>query len=125
MLVTLPFTFLLLDYWPLGRIERFSIKELLPLVKEKLPFFALSAASSVITIIAQSAGGAVQSTETIPFADRLANAVVAYAKYVAMMFYPADLGVWYPFETNLGVAMIAVSAILLIGVTVFAVMRRN
>jgi len=51
MLVTLPVVLLLLDHWPLRRSALGS------LVKEKIPFFALSAASSVITVIAQKQGG--------------------------------------------------------------------
>ncbi len=117
MLVTLPFTLLLLDYWPLERIENFDIKKIWPLAREKLPFFALAAASSVVTIFAQQAGGAIQSTTIIPFTARLANAVVAYAKYAAMMFYPADLGVWYPFEANINPVVIAISAVVVIAIS--------
>src|SRR5205085_2169678 len=50
MLVTLPFIFLLLDYWPLKRPL---------LIKEKLPFFALSAVSSMVTLVVQRNGGAI------------------------------------------------------------------
>lgn len=117
MLVTLPFTLLLLDYWPLARIDKFNAKAIWPLIREKLPFFALAAASSIVTIFAQQAGGAVQSTTLIPFTARLANASVAYAKYVAMMFYPANLGAWYPFDANLDSATIAVSVALIVGVS--------
>ena len=43
MAVTLPFVLLLLDGWPLGRIQnsKFKIQKLPPLIKEKIPFFAL------------------------------------------------------------------------------------
>jgi len=65
--VTLPFVLLLLDYWPLGRIQRFSSRARghmasqerqkretwLRLVVEKLPLFALSAASCAATLVAQ------------------------------------------------------------------------
>lgn len=115
MLVTMPFTLLLLDYWPLGRIESFDPKSIWPLVREKLPFFALTAASSFVTIFAQQAGGAIQSTTIIPFTARLANALTAYAKYTAMLFYPAELGVWYPFDADIGPVTIAISAAVVIG----------
>jgi len=117
MLVTLPFTLLLLDYWPLERIENFNAKNIWPLVREKLPFFGFAAASSVVTIFAQQAGGAIQSTTIIPITARLANAVVAYAKYTAMMFYPADLGVWYPFEADISPAIIAISGVAIITIS--------
>jgi len=57
MLVTLPFLLLLLDYWPLQRLELktpiLKLKTLLPLLIEKLPFFALAAASCLVTFAAQ------------------------------------------------------------------------
>ncbi len=57
MLVTLPFVLLLLDYWPLGRIqnEKLKIKNLLPLLLEKIPFFVLDGglALSLVTFLAQ------------------------------------------------------------------------
>src|SRR5207245_105525 len=60
MLVTFPFVMLLLDYWPLDRWRRATqdsklkteesrFKAFLPLLREKLPFFVLSAASCVVT----------------------------------------------------------------------------
>ena len=64
MLVTWPFVFLLLDYWPLRRlawqpadgIGRFA-KAWAPLIREKLPLICLVAGSMVMTYLAQSAGG--------------------------------------------------------------------
>ena len=40
MLVTLPFTLILLDYWALERFEKWSFSTLAPFFKEKLPYFA-------------------------------------------------------------------------------------
>jgi len=113
MLVTFPFLLLLIDYWPLKRIDEFRWTNLRPIIVEKIPFFALSAISAVVTIVAQKTGGAVQSLETFSLQDRLANAVVSYAKYVVMMFYPTNLAVWYPFDKNLTGLQIGASAILL------------
>ena len=59
ILVTLPFTLLLLDYWPLGRLSPsdsgrpISSAALLRALLEKLPLFALVAAASVVTYLAQ------------------------------------------------------------------------
>src|SRR5437667_7085340 len=82
MLVTLPFVLLLLDYWPLQRLQ-FKPPEadggkLLPLVVEKLPFFALSVGGSVVTFFAQQAGGTVNSLDEVSLGGRLANALVSY-----------------------------------------------
>lgn len=117
MLVTLPFTLILLDYWALERFEKWNFQTLVPLVKEKIPYFLLTIFSAVITILAQKAGGAIQSVETISLPDRLQNALLAYAKYVAMLFYPADLGVWYPFDNNFSPIQIVISLVFLLTAT--------
>jgi len=57
MLVTLPFVLLLCDFWALERWK--SAKDLPALVIEKIPLFALTIASSVITSLAQKSSGAV------------------------------------------------------------------
>jgi tetratricopeptide (TPR) repeat protein len=90
MLVTLPFVLVLVDYWPLGRLRRPALGGL---VLEKLPFLALSAASSVVTFLAQRKGGAVSTV--LPLDARLGNAVISYVRYLAKMLWPAKLSVLY------------------------------
>jgi protein O-mannosyl-transferase len=113
MLVTLPCVLLLLDVWPLRRVgwvevgsgraslpvERASFETARPevgpyLLLEKLPFFALAAASSVATFYVQQAGGSV--TEALGFGARLENAVVAVVRYLGKFVWPFDLAVLYP-----------------------------
>jgi protein O-mannosyl-transferase len=100
MLVTLPFVLLLLDYWPLQRFGRSTLEArrpaLLPLLLEKLPFLALSAAVSVVTVLVQAREGAVASVESIPLGARSGNALVSYCRYLGKLFWPADLAVFYP-----------------------------
>ncbi len=66
-------------------------------VKEKIPFFALAALSSLVTLYAQKTGGAVKSLAVFPFPVRLANAVVAYVKYLSKTIWPERLVVFYPY----------------------------
>jgi len=105
MLVTLPLAFLLLDYWPLDRIRRLPSPETarltsMPrhtigfLIAEKLPLLLVCIASSVATLQAQSRG--ILSTESLPLLQRLANAVVAYVRYLGKIAWPADLAMHYP-----------------------------
>ncbi len=98
MLVTLPFVFLLLDYWPLNRIRNseFGIRNFRSLIREKWPFFVLTAASCVVTFIAQKQGGAVASLATNSLPGRLGNAAVAYVQYLCQTVYPVNLAVIYP-----------------------------
>jgi tetratricopeptide (TPR) repeat protein len=88
MVVTLPCVMLLLDWWPLQRGKPWRV-----LVIEKLPLFALSAGSSIMTWIYQD----VQSLAARSLSDRLANALVAYVKYIATTVWPQDLGLLYPY----------------------------
>ena len=96
MLVTLPFVLLLLDYWPLGRWE-FGLKLSWRLVVEKIPFFALSAASCFVTFLAQSRAEAVASLARFPLRIRLENIPVAYTRYLARCFWPSHLAAYYPY----------------------------
>ncbi len=98
MLVTLPFILLLLDYWPLNRIESINSKGLIRPAIEKIPFFVLSVVSSIITFIAQQKGGSVIELTKLSGKFRLANAFVSYFRYIQKTIWPTKLSVFYPFE---------------------------
>ena len=118
MLVTLPLVLLLLDYWPLGRI-----RQGLGLMWEKLPLLLLAAGSSALTIVAQNKGEAIQSLDTLPLADRIANAPISYVRYIEKMFWPTGLAVYYPHpHQSLLSWKVVGSALLLLGLTVSILM---
>lgn len=102
MVVTLPIVLLLLDYWPLRRLHvSIARRRRLPaLALEKLPLFAMSMLSVLITIKAQSTSGAVRSLESFPPAARAANAILSYARYVGKAMWPSALAVFYPLEAH-------------------------
>jgi tetratricopeptide (TPR) repeat protein len=127
MLVTTPIILLLLDYWPLNRsqkpevrgqrsdIRRARPRWTKPLV-EKISLFALSVASIVATLIAQQV--AIGSTESLPLASRIDNALVTYVNYLRQMFWPVDLVPFYIHpEWRLGIWEIIGAIILLAGIT--------
>jgi len=95
MAVTLPLILLLLDLYPLKRFERYFHKNL-SILLEKIPFFALSITSSVITIIAQDSGGAVRSLERMPLSFRLINGLHSLVYYLEKMIWPHMLVPFYP-----------------------------
>jgi tetratricopeptide (TPR) repeat protein len=99
MLVTLPFVLLLLDVWPLNRWrsrERGPAGPVSRLVLEKVPLLVLTGLSTVVTIVVQRAGGAVQNLEGLPLWARLANAPVAYVSYLVKTLWPRGLAFYYP-----------------------------
>jgi protein O-mannosyl-transferase len=115
MVVTLPFVMLLLDYWPL---QRFRTSTLSRLTLEKWPFFLLSAAACVVTVLVQSrrSGDAVASLELIPLHYRICNALAAYGLYLLKLVWPVGLAVFYPLPEHLTRLMLSalVSAVALV-----------
>ena len=93
-LVTLPFIFLLLDFWPLGRFPQPATRA--RVILEKAPFFAAAGIFSAMTVIAQRSGHNVASLTSFPLSTRCLNAVMAYAEYLLKVFAPYHLSVFYP-----------------------------
>ena len=120
VVVTLPAVLLLVDYWPLKRLNWAA-------VWEKIPLFALSGAGIVLTIAAQQEGGAVQ-IDPIPFLERAANAIVSYVRYLDLTFWPQNLSPWYSHPSLEGPPLspmhVAGAAALLVGITVL-VLHKN
>jgi hypothetical protein len=97
MLMTLPLVLLLLDYWPLRRLQvGGSGVSLRRLVIEKVPLFILAFAVAAITLVRRLDHGAFVGLEFLPLSARLTNALAAYGWYVVGTFYPVDLAVLYP-----------------------------
>lgn len=128
MLVTWPFVMLLLDYWPLRRVEwrpadgmkRFA-NAWFPLVREKVPLIALVAASMVLTWMAQRNVASSQMIFNAPPALRVSNALVSYSQYIFLTFWPAKLGIYYPFPpTGPSLGRLAVAVTVLAVITVIA-----
>lgn len=120
MAVTLPFALLLIDAWPLGRLH--SLRDVRPRLVEKVPFFALAAASSVVTLLVQSRGEAVRSLARFPLADRLANAVVSWIAYAGRALAPIGLSPFYPHpEGTIAAWKIAAATAALAGTTAVAI----
>jgi protein O-mannosyl-transferase len=123
MVVTLPFVLLLLDYWPLRRLEfgpRFSWR----LIAEKIPFLLLAACSSAVTFILQDTSGVVASLSTVSLGQRLSNIPVAYVRYLAKIFWPSGLSVFYGFE-HWNFYQVAGAVCLLGCITVWVVRQRR
>ncbi len=151
MLVSLPVLLLLLDYWPLrrppysplpysgkgpgARAIRSGQLSIAPrrgmaaillsrAIIEKAPLFLLALASCSITMFAQR--GAMLVIDNISFSMRLTNSVAAYASYVGMLFWPANLAPMYPFpEHGIAWLKVTISLAVLVGVSALAIRQRR
>jgi Tfp pilus assembly protein PilF len=120
MFVTLPAVLLLLDHWPLRRARPWGA-----LVTEKLPLIGVALASSILTFLVQSDGGAVGSMDRYPLVQRMSNALVSYLNYLAKTIVPTDLSVFYPHPRTVQVTMLAAAMAVIAGITALAIRRRR
>ena len=138
MIVTLPLLLLLLDYWPLGRMQnaeatdtqhatRNTLHVPLPLIVEKLPFLGLAALTCWVTLHAAKGVGSLPSAAQCPMTDRLANATLSYARYFWEVFWPRNLAVFYPFPATFSASAVGGAALLLAGISIaaFGLARRR
>jgi Tfp pilus assembly protein PilF len=141
-IVTLPFVLLLWDFWPLRRAvlsSQFSVlsktiqdpavagapvaRSFFFLFLEKVPLLLLSAASGVLTLLAQRAGHAVRS---LPASQRWGNAIVGYVRYLGKAFWPARLAVLYPHPgDSLPAWKVIAAALLLLSITALVLLWRE
>ncbi len=123
MIVTVPIVLLLLDFWPLKRFTicdlRFAIS---PLIREKVPFFALSIIAGVITLFAQRAGGGWVSSNP-HFFPRIGNVVIGYWNYVEKLLWPENLSFLYLRSDKISVAQFFLAAFVLAGISAVAAVQ--
>ena len=138
-LVTWPFVMLLLDYWPLGRMQKAECRmqnaeagdtqhtirdtlhaprsTLFRLIWEKIPFFVLVAAESVVLLLVQERGGGLVSAKGLPLGAHLGNALISYCRYLGKLFWPTNLAVAYPHPGYWPLAEVLLAGGLLLGVS--------
>lgn len=100
MAISLPVAFVLLDIYPLRKINKFdiSIGTIKTLLAGKLVYILLVVASIAITLLYQDP----QGSDVLSLPSRLINASSAYLHYLTSVIYPENLSPFYPFlETSL------------------------
>ena len=95
------------------------------LVTEKIPLFALTILSSIMTFHAQLTGGAMSTLDDIPLLKRLGNALISYASYIVKTLFPQGLAVFYPYPASLPSWQVLGSAALIGAISFFAVRFRK
>ncbi|MHC4863656.1 MAG: tetratricopeptide repeat protein [Planctomycetota bacterium] len=134
IVVTLPLVLLLLDYWPLRRLQLPQRSETAMehrratatwrLLVEKIPLFLLAGALSMATYFVSKGGGVVSGFEKLRLSSRVANAVISYLKYIEKLIWPSGLAVFYPHPAGDYSRVWAVAcAVLLVSVTVFFLLQ--
>jgi len=141
MSVTLPCVLLLLDVWPLKRFEvpgsreeregveakfrlqRFNVSTLQPLLREKIPFFIVSALFCVITFRIQKAHDALASLHQIGMGARLENVILSYTGYLGKFFWPSNLAVLYPFPSSFDAVQVVLCGLLLIAISALCILQ--
>jgi len=132
MFVTLPVVLLVLDFWPLNRLNletgplRQRVSSAAPLVAEKLPYFALSGLVAIVTVFAQSAGGAVALSQDITLRDLVPNAILNYFRYIWKTLVPVNLSPFYPHHGEaVSLALAGAALLAVIAITVAALLTRR
>jgi tetratricopeptide (TPR) repeat protein len=126
MVIAFPFALLLMDYWPLDRLGNDSDSEHRPfsavlgrLILEKVPLFFMAAAGGAITLYVHRREHAL--TAAMPLSWRVRNAIFSYLAYLRKTIWPSGLAPYYPHpENSLSWAVVALAALVLLGITVLA-----
>ncbi len=126
MIVTLPFVLILIDFWPIKRLQLSTEDRINTLLIkrsffEKIPLFLIALVISIVTYYAQKTGGGVVPLKAVSLSGRIANAVVSYTGYIEKMVWPNQLAVFYPFNADLPVSHVGLSLIVFLLISYFAV----
>jgi tetratricopeptide (TPR) repeat protein len=120
---------LLLDYWPLNRLQLSTIHSqrsaLLRLGREKIPFLIAAVIMSIVTFLVQQQGGALAAGEKLPLGARVGNALISYCSYLGMLFWPKDLAVIYPHPGHWALGKVVAAIALLASISVLVWMQRR
>jgi protein O-mannosyl-transferase len=135
MVLTLPIVMIILDYWPMGRLQsdnqqlsKNKIAGIIPLwqLREKIPLIILSVIIAIITLSLRHHSYALY-LERFPLGSRITNAPVSFVSYLGKTFWPHDLSILYPFSNHLSLGQVlgAVLLIFFISLAVIAAAKRS
>jgi Tfp pilus assembly protein PilF len=138
MLISIPFVLILLDFWPLKRInfdslltrEQISIgisngrraqrTQALKLIIEKIPLLILSLVIIGTSIISFQHHSDVISSNLISTKLRVANAMVSYVNYMGKLIWPRNLTIYYPYPASLPMWEVIGASVFICTVTILA-----
>jgi hypothetical protein len=105
------------------KLSETKIAGIIPLwqLREKIPFFILSAVFAIITLYAQHKPYA----KEFSLGSRIANAPVSFVTYLTKTFWPNDLAVFYPFSDQLPAWQVMGAALLILVISVAVIVMVN
>jgi tetratricopeptide (TPR) repeat protein len=120
MVVTLPVIMILLDYWPLKRLESKKDNWVLRQLKEKVLLFILSAVIVIVTLYTPDTQNSPVNPDLkyFPLLSRLANSPVAFVTYLEKTLWPHDMTVFYPFSEQIPLWQVLGATFLIIAISV-------
>lgn len=130
MIITLPALMLLLDFWPLKRIDVSAQKSwcskdfwntALKLLKEKLAYFIITVVFCVIAFIPQDFEGAVMSVHSMDIGTKIDLITKAYIAYLKKTFWPYTLYLPYLRSVGPSTGFSFLSSSILLTITVWAI----
>ena len=128
IVMTLPLLLLVIDWYPLGRLQpvRWS-RQTLRILAEKVPFAVVGLAGAAVSYWAVDHNDFLTSTTKYPLPSRIAMAAYSMVFYVSKTVFPADLSPLYELPARVDpFAAEFVSAVVVVAiVTVTLVALRN
>jgi Tfp pilus assembly protein PilF len=145
MVATIPFVLLLLDCWPLSRyrlsaqnfesltpssgptasVRSLELRTFRQIVREKAPYFVLAILSILTAFLIMRSEGAVRTPRDYSWISRAAAPFISCATYIAKMFWPVNLAVFYPRPQNWPAWQVILSAITIIALTLVALLMNR
>lgn len=103
MAVSLPVVLVLLDWLLYQRVQIFFWRQRSwhIIALEKIPFILLAITSIYLTLLGQSASGAISSVDTTSITHRLTTSIVNWVEYLGTTIIPRGLSPYYPYEADI------------------------
>lgn len=112
--VTVPLLLLLID----GSMGRMATKHPWPVIREKLPYFAVAGLWSLMVMATADQSGAATTIADVSAWMRMANALTACGVYLIRMVWPAGLAVYYPFPDQIPLWQPVLSGMVVLAITI-------
>lgn len=129
VMITFPCVLLLLDIWPLKRIDlspALDAKTVVHLIVEKIPLFIITGLWFITPFLSHTLLSNETTPDIIPHSLRIANALVAYVKYTMNFFVPANLSILYPYPSSIPfIQSVSAFSVLLVLTLFFIVQSRK